>query len=77
MKHQSEIDENLVSTLEETRTPEEIITETTELLKESLKNDLLKLIKDNSPAFFERLVVDLLVAIGYGGVTSRCSKSHW
>lgn len=53
--------------LEETRTPDEIITETTELLKSNLKSDLLQMVKDKSPAFFERLVVDLLVAMGYGG----------
>lgn len=68
-KYQGELKEDSASIqkLEETRTPDEIIIETTELLKESLKNDLLKLIKENSPAFFERLVVDLLVAMGYGG----------
>lgn len=66
---QSELNEDLsvIQKLGKTKTPDEIITEATELLKKSLKNDLLKLIKDNSPAFFERLVVDLLVAIGYGG----------
>ena len=57
----------LLHTAEDTRTPDEIIIETTELLKGSLKSDLLKLVKENSPAFFERLVVDLLVAMGYGG----------
>ena len=29
--------------------------------------DLLEKIKSNSPAFFEKLVVDLLVKMGYGG----------
>lgn len=68
-KIQYKVDDEIshIQKLEETRTPDEIITETTELLKESLKSDLLKLVKENSPAFFERLVVDLLVAIGYGG----------
>ncbi|WP_168398531.1 restriction endonuclease [Acinetobacter indicus] len=51
----------------ETQTPEEMIQTTTELLKSNLKNDLLQIIKDKSPLFFERLVVDLLVAMGYGG----------
>ena len=48
-------------------TPPEIITEQSNLLKNDLKIDLLNLIKSNSPQFFERLVVDLLVAMGYGG----------
>lgn len=51
----------------ETQTPEETIQTTTELLKSNLKNDLLQIIKDKSPLFFEQLVVDLLVAMGYGG----------
>lgn len=58
---------SLVVQADDTRTPDEIIIEATELLKDSLKSDLLKLVKENSPAFFERLVVDLLVAMGYGG----------
>ena len=52
---------------QETYTPEETIEATTQLLVSNLKNDLLQMIKDKTPAFFERLVVDLLVAMGYGG----------
>lgn len=48
-------------------TPPEIITQQSNLLKNDLKIDLLTLVKNNSPQFFERLVVDLLVAMGYGG----------
>lgn len=57
----------LLNNNEETLTPEEIIQAATELLSANLKADLLNAIKQNSPAFFERLVVELLVAIGYGG----------
>lgn len=52
---------------QETQTPEETIEATTHILLSNLKNDLLQMIKDKKPAFFERLVVDLLVAMGYGG----------
>lgn len=48
-------------------TPPEIITQQSNLLKNDLKLELLNLIKNNSPQFFEKLVVDLLVAMGYGG----------
>lgn len=47
--------------------PEELIEENSKLLIDSLKSDLLTLVKNKSPSFFERLVVDLLVAMGYGG----------
>ena len=48
-------------------TPPEIIFQQSKILKDDLKIELLNLIKNNSPQFFERLVVELLVAIGYGG----------
>lgn len=48
-------------------TPPEIIFQQSKLLKSDLKAELLNLIKNNSPQFFEKLVVDLLVAMGYGG----------
>lgn len=36
-------------------------------LRDELVNDLLAEIKSQSPLFFERLVIKLLVAMGYGG----------
>ena len=48
-------------------TPPEIIIQQSKILKNDLKTELLGLIKNNSPKFFEQLVVDLLVAMGYGG----------
>lgn len=56
-----------LNSYQETQTPEETIQNTTELLKSDLKSDLLQMVKNKSPSFFERLVVDLLVAMGYGG----------
>lgn len=52
---------------QKSQTPEETIQTTTELLTSNLKVDLLQLIKEKSPKFFEKLVVDLLVSMGYGG----------
>ncbi|WP_442767884.1 restriction endonuclease [Acinetobacter bohemicus] len=48
-------------------TPPEIIYQQSKILNNDLKDELLNLIKNNSSSFFERLVVDLLVAMGYGG----------
>lgn len=53
--------------LDETQTPEERIEAAYEEVRESLSAELLQTIKDNSPTFFERLVIDLLVKMGYGG----------
>lgn len=50
-----------------TITPEEQIDAAQSTITAALKADLLARVLDQSPAFFERLIVDLLVAMGYGG----------
>jgi len=50
-----------------TTTPEEQIEAAYQILEGTLRADLLDRIAKNSPAFFEQLIVDLLVAMGYGG----------
>ena len=48
-------------------TPEEGLEEVYQRLRVSVESELLQRVKTASPAFFERLVVDLLVKMGYGG----------
>ncbi len=48
-------------------TPEEVIEAAYESLKLALAEELLQRIMQASPSFFERLVVALLVRMGYGG----------
>lgn len=48
-------------------TPEEQIETAYQAVVTALRADLLDRIGQNSPAFFEKLIVDLLVAMGYGG----------
>jgi len=55
-------------------TPEEALDTTYQLLRRSLAQDLLERVKASSPRFFEKLVVDLLLAMGYGG--SRRDAGH-
>jgi restriction system protein len=50
-----------------TLTPDEQIRAGYELLRASLAAQLLERVRQASPAFFEQLVVDVLVAMGYGG----------
>lgn len=50
-----------------TGTPEETIEAAHEALQSALRGDLVTRIHQNSPSFFERVIVDLLVAMGYGG----------
>jgi restriction system protein len=51
----------------DTLTPSEHIEIGYQRIREELEDELLTKIKELSPAFFERLVVELLVAMGYGG----------
>lgn len=48
-------------------TPDERLDAAYKELREALADDLLQRVRDGSPKFFEFLVVDLLVAMGYGG----------
>ncbi len=52
---------------EEEKTPEEILEDAYQEIRDGLAQELLSLIKQSSPSFFERLVVELLVKMGYGG----------
>jgi len=53
--------------LETTETPEELLEESYQELRNGLADELLEHVKSCSPRFFEKLVIDLLVAMGYGG----------
>nr|WP_239163791.1 restriction endonuclease [Burkholderia pseudomallei] len=48
-------------------TPEESFAQAYERLRSNLEVELLDQVKSSTPSFFERLVIDLLVAMGYGG----------
>jgi restriction system protein len=64
-KTRKKIDKSLE--MDKSRTPEEILGQVYEELNQSLVEELISKIKDSSPSFFEVLVIDLLVRMGYGG----------
>ena len=57
------------------RTAEESIEENYQQIREKLAAELLEQIMDNSPTFFEELVIDLLVEMGYGGSREDAAKA--
>jgi len=57
------------------QTPEEMFEGSYQELKEGWIDELLSKIKSCSPAFFERLVVDVIVAMGYGGSRVEAGKA--
>lgn len=56
-------------------TPEELLEKAYESIQSDLAGQILERIASNTPQFFERLVVDLMVAMGYGGSRADAGKS--
>ncbi|MEX0754142.1 MAG: restriction endonuclease [Actinomycetota bacterium] len=56
-------------------TPEELLEVGYRRFHDSLARDLLDRVKQSPPDFFERLVVDLLVAMGYGGSSADAGRA--
>jgi len=58
-----------------TATPSEALEAAYENLRDELADELLAKLKATSPAFFERVVVELLVKMGYGGSRSDAGRA--
>jgi len=52
---------------ESSLTPEDALAFAYNKLRSTLESEILSAVKEASPSFFERVVVDLLVKMGYGG----------
>ncbi len=57
------------------KTPEESLESAYQNLRDNLANDLLQQIKSSPPSLFERIVVELLVKMGYGGSRQDAGKA--
>jgi len=70
-------DESEAETNEEqsTQTPEELLETAYQKIRKSLASELINKVVELSPAFFERLVVELLVKMGYGGSIKDAGKA--
>jgi len=56
-------------------TPEEVLQKAYQSIRNNLAAELLEKIRENSPKFFERLVVDFMLALGYGGSLADAGRS--
>lgn len=61
--------------IDSNKTPEEALEYAYLKLKNDLSRDLLDTIKSCSPSFFEKLVVDMLTKMGYGGSRKDAGKA--
>lgn len=74
-KRDDNITENTIVQSESIQTPEEILENSYQDIRKSLAQELLDKITKLSPSFFERLVVELLVKMGYGGSMKDAGKA--
>jgi restriction system protein len=57
------------------KTPDELMYESYNDIREALASDILEKVKSCTPNFFENLVVDLLVTMGYGGTLEDAGQA--
>jgi restriction system protein len=56
-------------------TPDEQLNQAHQALMQSLADDLLTQVRAATPTFFEQLVVDLMIAMGYGGSRKEAGRA--
>lgn len=74
-RNSSETEEDEITIENNKQTPEESLDKAYQRIKKSLASELLNKVVDISPSFFERLVVELLVKMGYGGSIKDAGKA--
>jgi restriction system protein len=58
----------------EDKTPKEVLENAYQTIREDLAQELLEKVKESPPDFFEKLVIDLLINMGYGGSRRDAGK---
>lgn len=57
------------------QTPEEALEYAYQKIHSALSKELLSIVKTCTPSFFEKLVIDLLITMGYGGSRKEAGKA--
>jgi restriction system protein len=74
-RNDTETEEETTAVAINEQTPEESLDKAYQRIRKSLASELLNNVVDLSPAFFERLVVEILVKMGYGGSIKDAGKA--
>ncbi len=74
-KLQSAVISNKEFEVTQRQTPEEQLEDAYQEIRATLAQELLIMVKQSSPSFFERLVVELLVNMGYGGSRREAARA--
>lgn len=61
--------------LPDDKNPEELLEAAVQELKDGVASELLDTVKGCSPEFFEKLVIDVLIKIGYGGSRKEAGQA--
>ncbi len=61
--------------LNDSITPDDLMRQTSRTIHIALGNEILDRLRISKPAFFERVVVQLLLAMGYGGTLAQAGKA--
>jgi restriction system protein len=56
-------------------TPDEVLRRAHSAITRALSAELLDRVRKASPAFFERLIIELLIAMGYGGTSEEAGRA--
>ena len=72
---QKQADGDKVTSDVELKTPEELLEDAYQDIRSNLVQELLTSIQKSNPKFFERLVVELLVKMGYGGSWQEAARA--
>ncbi len=74
-RNENENVEEIVTNEPTEQTPEENLDRAYQRIRKSLASELINRVVELSPTFFERLVVELLVKMGYGGSIKDAGKA--
>lgn len=75
LKKEKNYDQKEIGVSTNTITPEENLENSYQALRSELGSEILTTIKSCSPDFFEQLVIDLLVTMGYGGSRKEAGEA--
>lgn len=73
-REKKELDKERIEA-EEVLTPEEQIESAYQRLRQNLAAEIIQQVKSCSPSFFEKLVIDLLISMGYGGTRKDAGEA--
>lgn len=74
-RNDHDVNAHEISSSQSETTPEEALRTAYEQISDSLAADLLDRVRQSSPDTFEHLLVDLFVAMGYGGTTEEAGRA--